>query len=241
MKNKLLLPLFLLVFSFTNAQFEVKDSSNNLITDGQNIAFSDENCGYGDPCNWKFKVTNTGTEDIYMQINCTAMDNTNGQNFQLCFAGVCLNSVSVGGSYPNQPALIAAGATNSAGNSMWNQNSDGSTKSWSFSFQQTDSSGNPIGSPLNIDYTFDPNLSAASFEDKINLSVYPTVTENTINVSTQQNLNLKIYNILGKTVKNLELTSGTSEIDLSDLASQPYILRFTNDRGEKLTKKIVIK
>jgi hypothetical protein len=242
MKKILLFTTLFLALNFcANAQFEVRDGADNLITDGQTMAFSDGNCGYNDPCNWKFKVTNTAGNDIYMKIYCDATNNTNGENFQLCFAEVCLNSVEAGQGYPSTAALIPQGATNAVGNSMWNLNDTGSSEmSWAFRFQELNAAGDQIGTPLTMTYAFDPNLSANDF-NKVNVSLYPTVADNELNITTQEPLELVIYNLLGKKIKDIQVKSGTSVIDISALSSQPYLLRFTNNNNQQLTKKIVVK
>lgn len=245
MKRKLTLIALLLVSYISFAQFEVrKTSTDELITDGQTINFNESGCGYSDPCNWKFKVTNTSGGDIYMRIFVDGMTNTDGSNFQLCFAGVCLNSVTLGSGYPTNAALIPAGATNSAGNNFWNQNPSGTTTamSWTFRFQAFDAvGGSPIGTPLSVTYNYDPNLSTESFEQPLSVDIFPSIATNEVNIISQDQLKVDFYNLLGQNVKKVTIEPGNGTINVSDLAAQPYILRITNNKGEKITKKIVIK
>ena len=234
--------LFLASF-VSYAQFEVRDKSDDsIVTEGQTIDFTEAGCAYADPCNWKFKVTNTSTEDIYVRIFVDELTGTDGSNFQLCFAGVCLNNVSLNSGYPSTPFLIAPGATNSAGNNFWNQNDSSTTTpmSWSFRFQAFNAGGTEIGTPLNVTYNFSPSLSV---DDSVfsTLKVYPTDAKNIINVSSNEILSANFYDLLGRSVKQVNLVSGDNAIDISDLSSQPYIIRFTNEEGESITKKIVKK
>lgn len=234
----------LILASFAaHAQFEVKDKSDNsIVTDGQTINFSEAGCAYADPCNWKFEVTNTSSEDFYMRIFVDNLVGTDGSDFQLCFAGVCLNSVTLGNGYPSTPALIASGATNSAGNNFWNQNDSSTTTpmSWTLRFQAFDASGAEIGTPLSVTYNFDPTLSV---DDSVlsTLEIYPTDAKNTLNVSSNENLTANFYDLLGRSVKQVNIVSGDNTIDISELSAQPYIIRFTNEEGESITKKIVKK
>lgn len=244
MKRKLTFIALLLVSYISFAQFEVrKTSTDELITDGQVLNFNESGCGYSGDCNWKFKVTNTSGGDIYMRIFVDAMTNTDGSNFQLCFAGVCLNSVTLGSGYPTNAALIPAGATNSAGNNFWNQNPSGSTAmSWTLRFQAFDAvGGNPIGTPLSVTYNYDPNLSSESFEKPLEVNVFPSVVTNQVNIISQDQLKVDFYNLLGQNVKQVQVDSNNSVINVSDLAAQPYILRMTNSNGATITKKIVVK
>ena len=241
MKKKLLFLSLLLTSFFSYAQFEVRDKSDDsIVTEGQTIAFSEAGCGYSDPCNWKFKVTNTSTEAIYMRIFVDNLTNTDGSNFQLCFAGVCLNNVALNSGYPNTAAMIAPGATNSAGNNFWNQNpsTTSTAMDWTFRFQAFDAGGVEIGTPLSVTYNFDPNLSIDDTEFS-SVEVFPSQVKDELTVSANQKLTAEFFNILGKRVKTVSLTEGESKINVSELASQLYIIRLTNDEGKRITKKIV--
>lgn len=244
MKKNLLFLTFILASFIASAQFEVRDKSDDsLITNGQEIAFANAGCASTDPCNWKFKITNTSTNDIYMKIYVDNLEGTDGSDFQLCFAGVCLNDVSLGNGYPSSAALIPPGGTNSAGNNMWNQNDPATNTpmSWTFRFQAFDGGGTPIGTPLIITYRFDPNLSIEETETS-EVQIYPTTVKNQLNVKSSEDLNVAFYNILGQKVKSAKVMSGTDMIDVSDIAaSQVYIVRFTNEQGESTTKKIIKK
>ncbi|NRD23199.1 T9SS type A sorting domain-containing protein [Winogradskyella litoriviva] len=243
MKKKLLFMSLFLASLVSYAQFEVRDQSDDsLLSEGQVIAFSEAGCAYNDPCNFKFKVTNTSTTDIYMRIFVDNLTGTDGSNFQLCFNGVCLNNVSLNSGYPSTPALIAAGTTNSAGNNFWNQNSSDTTTpmSWTLRFQAYDASGFTVGTPLTVTYEFNPSLSVDETELSF-LEVYPTSTQNHLNVISSEDLSADIFDLVGRKVMQANITSGTDTIDVSNLSAQPYIIRFTNTSGNTMTKKIVKK
>lgn len=240
MKRKLLILLFIFASFVSFAQFEVRETStDNLVSDGQILNFTEAGCGYPEPCNWKFKVTNTSSQDIYMRIFVDNLNNTDGSDFQLCFAGVCLNSVTLGSGYPNNAAMIAPGATNVAGNNFWNQNASGSpAMSWTFRFQAFDAVGNQIGTPLSVTYNYDENLSVEESELS-KIEIFPTVASNELTVLSNENLTATFYNLLGKRVKQVAIESGEVKIDVSDLASQSYIVQFVNTEGNLITKRIV--
>ncbi len=242
MKKKILFIGLLLASFISFAQFEVRDKSDDsLVTDGQTISFDEAGCGYNDPCTWKFKITNTSTENIYMRIFVDNLTGTDGSNFQLCFAGVCLNSVTLNSGYPNTAALIGPGVTNSAGNNFWNQNDSSTTTlmTWTLRFQAFDALGIAIGTPLSVTYNFDPNLSIDDSEITA-VEVFPTQVKDELNISSNEELTVQFYNVLGKRVKQIMVASGESTINVSDLSPQLYIIRFTNNTGKTLMKKIVV-
>ena len=241
MKRKLLFLTIILMSYMAFAQFEVKrETSGTIINDGDVISFAESGCSFGDPCNMKFSVTNNSSEAIYMRIFVDELEGTDGSNFQLCFAGVCLNNVSLNAGYPANPAMIASGATNVAGNSFWNQNASSTTApmSWTFRFQSFDVAGNEIGTPLTMTYNFDVNLSIDDAELNT-VAVFPMVVKNELNVTTTSHLSAVIYDLLGKKIKQFSLEAGVNVINVSGLSSQPYIVLFTDDEGRQTTKKIM--
>lgn len=243
MHKKLLLIGLMFTSVIAFAQFEVRTTSTDeLVADGQTISFSESGSSSSEDYNWKFKVTNTSDQDIYMRIFVDNLTNTDGSNFQLCFAGVCLFSVNQGTGYPSTAALIEPGQTNVAGNSLWNQHPSGTSTpmSWTFRYQAFDAvGGNEIGSPVTITYNYEPNLSIDESELS-SVKVFPTQVENELNISSNEELTAEFYTILGKKVKQNVVASGESTIDVSGLSSQLYIVRFTNKAGKTLVKKIVV-
>tara|TARA_R110002111_G_scaffold18_3_gene188 strand:+ start:53964 stop:54497 length:534 start_codon:yes stop_codon:yes gene_type:complete len=175
-----------------------------------------------------------------MRIFVDNLVGTDGSNFQLCFAGVCLNNIALNSGYPSTAAMIAPGTTNSAGNNFWNQNAiDTSTAmSWTFRFQAFDVNGNTLGTPLNVTYNYTPALSIDDSQLST-LEVYPTSVKNELSVNSTEDLTVDFFDLLGRNVKQANIVSGGDKINISDLSAQPYIVRFTNEEGESITKKIV--
>ena len=242
MKKKLLLMGLILTAFIGQAQFDVINSRNNsIVPDGASFTFTEAGCESNEGCYWGFGVTNTSSQDIYMKIIVDNMTNSDGSNFQICFAEVCLNNVTLNGAYPSTAALIAPGATNSNNNSFWNQNDPSTTTpmDWTMRFQAFDAADNEIGTPVSVTYSYAPNLSIEDSELS-SIRVFPTHVKNTLNISSNEDLKAEFYNILGKRVKQTKVASGDSTIDVSTLSPQLYIIRFTNKTGKTLVKKIVI-
>jgi len=243
MKKNLLLLTFMLSAVICSAQFDLKNyDDDTIVNDGQTLYFADSGCGYDDSCNWRFKVTNTSTQDIYIKIFVDEIVNSDGSNVQLCFSGTCLNSVARGNSYPSTAATIAAGTSTGVGNYFWNQHPSGTTTemSWTLRFQELDApNGVEIGTPISVTYNFDPSLSIDDSELTA-VEVFPTQVKDELNISSNEELTAQFYDILGKRVKQITVASGESTINVSDLSPQLYIIRFTNKTGKTLVKKIVV-
>jgi hypothetical protein len=241
MNKKLLLISLMLTSYMCQAQFDViYKRTNTAISDGQSYTFIDASCGYDDPCNWKFDVTNTSSEDIYMRVIVDELVNNDGSLFQVCFATVCLNSITLNGAYPSTAALITPGETNNLGNNLWNLYPSGTTTpmSWTFRFQAFDAADNEIGTPVSMSYNYEPNLSVEDSEIS-NLKVFPTQVKNELNVSVDENISAVFYDITGKKVKDVQVLSGDHKINISDLSAQIYMVQFKNEEGLKTVIKIV--
>jgi hypothetical protein len=239
-KKLLLLSLVLTAF-FSHAQFDVIYlSDNSIVTDGQNFTFADSSCAYDDPCNLKFAVTNTSAQDIYVRIIVDSIVNNTGSNFQLCFASICLNNISVNGAYPATAALIPVGATNATGNSMWNLNPPRTTTamSWTFRFQAFDASDSEVGTPVSMTYNYQPSLNTEISEIS-SLNVFPTKVQNELNITVDENVSATFYDLAGRVVKEIDVLPGNQKTDVSDLSPQIYVVRFKNSQGLKSIVKIV--
>ncbi|MFK7833047.1 MAG: T9SS type A sorting domain-containing protein [Winogradskyella sp.] len=245
MTKKLLLIGLILSSFFCQAQFDVIYQRNNsVVPDGQSYTFSTASCDYSEPCAFKFGVTNTSANDIYVKIFVDELVNNDGSSFQLCFAEVCLNSIVLDEGYPSSAVLIAPGTTNVFGNSFWNLYPAGiqTAMSWTFRFQafDTGTADNEIGTPISMTYNYQPTLSIEDAEIS-NLEVFPTVVENEINISADENISAIFYDITGKKIKEINLISGNHVVNISDLTSQIYFVSFKNELGLETVKKIIKK
>jgi len=80
-------------------------------------------------------------------------------------------------------------------------------------------------------------LSTDEFE-LTGISVYPNPASDTININTLevQNMDLNVYDMLGRSVKTTTLSNTRNAINVSDLSSGMYILELSNDNGRKTVK-----
>jgi hypothetical protein len=73
------------------------------------------------------------------------------------------------------------------------------------------------------------------------IQIYPTNVKEELTVVANENLKAEFYDLLGRKAKQVSITSGEVKINVSDLAPQLYLIRFTNDLGQQTTKKIIVK
>ncbi|MEZ4854080.1 MAG: T9SS type A sorting domain-containing protein [Flavobacterium sp.] len=69
--------------------------------------------------------------------------------------------------------------------------------------------------------------------------LYPNPTTGIINIATQENLSVAVYDLVGKIIIRQEISSGTSTLDISNYARGVYVVKATNTSGNEATYKIV--
>ena len=83
-------------------------------------------------------------------------------------------------------------------------------------------------------------LSSDSFT-KQDFTLYPNpVTSNQLNINSKKDLNVSIYNLLGKRVFNTFAFKGKNSLNLKDLKSGIYLIKLSSN-DKLITKKLIIK
>lgn len=237
MRHKILLIGMCFVSLTMSAQFTVETHAGDPILDGDIVSFGQVGAELS------FYVYNTSSSDINMKIEFVSVQNGDQNEMELCF-GQCYTGIEVGKSYPlNGVITIAPGQhQTSSGDHFLNLDSGNGSDvlDYVFKFYQVNDQGFQIGTPLTFTYRYDPNMGIPD-KEKMAISVYPTVVEDMMMVDSNEELEMEVYSLLGSLVKSTELSRGKNQISMSDLASQVYLVRFKNENGDMLTKKIIIK
>ena len=237
--KKLVQLLLLLISAIGFSQISLSRHNLTPLTDGQVVAF---NTIAFPAAELDFYVKNNSTTaSTNIKITCTALVNNDGTGFELCF-GQCYIDLVVGQTVPPAPQFlaIAPGGITSEGNHFANTLEGTEVKDYVFRFHETDSDGNDIGSDLTFTYRYDPTLGINDFDD-LDISVASTVILNDMQVSAVEELNMEIYNLQGKLVSSEKINIGQQLINMSNLSSQMYIVKFSNDEGASKTIKVVKK
>ena len=81
-------------------------------------------------------------------------------------------------------------------------------------------------------FKFDATCATASIDDKllVSFSMYPNPASSSLNISASSMIkNAVIYNILGKQVMNLSINKNSESINVSNLASGMYLIKYTTE------------
>lgn len=243
MKLKLLLLTVLGSVAMANAQFTVKDGEGNVLHDGDVLEFA--TYGYNNNANYDFYVTNDNpSETIYTRIEFVDAVNATGEFFELCYALQCYNNLSIGQTVPPAPEVfpIAVGETTGEGNHFLNVDPGNGVDvlDYVFTFHQYEADGvTEIGTPLTFTYRYNPTL-GVSENNTVDLTLQSTVVSNEMVLNVNEPIQMLIYNMQGKVVKQGQFEAGRQTVNVSNLSPQTYIVQFKNQKGAVQTDKIII-
>ena len=90
----------------------------------------------------------------------------------------------------------------------------------------------------NIYFSVASSLSTSIYELQ-NISLYPNPTQNVLFISAERKIQkATIYNLLGKVVKTILIDNKSKSIDISSLSSGMYLIKYTINSKEGITKFI---
>lgn len=237
--KKIFFTLIILLSITTYSQFTLATDDGTPINDNDVFTFNSIAYPYA---NLEFVVTNTAGNAIDVVITVETVTNTNGSLMELCF-GLCYTGIVQGNSYPDTPYHLEAGASSEPHGNHFLNTADGSQViTYLFRFHEVDGSGNEIGTPLRVTYTYDPNAAVVGDFNQVNFDVFPTLVNNgLIKINTNEDLILTFIDSLGRIVKQENISANTNALDISDLNSQIYYIKAQNNQGLKTIKKIIVK
>ena len=245
MKFKLLVLTILGSVTVASAQYTIKDDNGVVLNDGDVIEYG--TLAYPD-ASYDFFVTNDNpTDEIYSRVQMVSATNTSDPTFeQLCYGDLCYFDVEMLQFVPPMNALpvaIPVGATTGMGNHFYNN--DPGNKSdpvdFVFSFRQyQDADGTvEIGTPLTFTYRYNPSLGVET-NSAVNLTIQSTVVSDQLVLNVSEPVQMRLYDLQGKLVKQAAFESGNQVVNVSDLSAQIYIAQFENTNGARRTTKILV-
>ena len=227
---KRILPFaFLFIGISTQAQIALSRHDNTPITDGQIVAF---NTIAFPAAEMDFYVRNLcATTTTNVKISCEALVNNDGTGFELCFGNECLSFVEQGEVYPSIPVILAPNGVNGNFDHLLNTNAGSGTfpKDYVFRFYQINGSGIEFSNSIN-----DINQLETS-----GVIVKSTLVDNELSLDVLKPNQMTVFDITGKLVNQTKLAYGIQTVDVSNLSSGVYVLKFTSEEGRVSTKKII--
>jgi len=229
-------------FSQISHAFVLEDDSGNQIENESTLQFSTYD--YPD-ASYNFYVRNLTSEQINVKAEVTAISGTDGSAMEFCF-GECYYGVEINQIYPLFGFVsIEPGETQiSTGDHFYNfEGGDGvNPMEYSFRFFMVDENGDELMSipelltEYNVNYYYSSTLSLIdndSSEIKINYN------NNQLNIFSPRACNLKIFDLEGKLINNLNLNSGVNLFEETSLDKKILIFRFNFSNGDFFYKKFI--
>ncbi|MDR3047438.1 MAG: T9SS type A sorting domain-containing protein [Bacteroidales bacterium] len=75
---------------------------------------------------------------------------------------------------------------------------------------------------------------------KLPVIIAPNPATDYVNISSEENINVEIYNLTGQMIYTSRLTIGSHNISVSNFNSGLYLIRMTNDAGVVNTSKLIV-
>ncbi len=235
--------LFCFVSMVSFSQMTLKKLDGTIINNGDVFSF---NVATDPGADFEFVIGNTSASSITVKTKCVSMTNTNGASVVYCVQPNCINSLVVGNPFPSLGAVIPAGGTNGNFDHFENLdtgNTPGSNVEYVFKFYQVDHSGLEIGTPISFTYRYTPALTDVNFESIKNIGVIlkSNLVDSNLEINVANTTEMRLYNLSGELIRNENLVRGNQSIDVSNLASTIYIVKFNNSEGAEASIKIVKK
>lgn len=87
--------------------------------------------------------------------------------------------------------------------------------------------------------TVNTTVSSIDFDANTTLRVSPNPFTNLVNVSIDSKATIEIFDVVGKSIQNLAIQNGLTQIDLGNLASGVYMMKVVNEINQSKTVRIV--
>lgn len=220
MKKILLTAFVLFAFLSTQAQFTFKPSSKGSVVTGSSGEF--ELVGYG-------FVKNTGSATKTYVWKMTTNSFPNGWTAAICDKNLCHDVTVTRATFE-----LNAGDSGNIDIHTYPQSTGGVASVTVEIFEEGDSAN-----AKTQDYTFSAWTLSARTPAKASFEVYPNPATTKLNITleTTKPVTVEVYNVLGQLRKTHVHNGGTSTMDLADLPSGIYFLRYTDDNGKVISKQ----
>lgn len=231
---------FAFVAFSANAQFTFEDDNGNVYESGDvyttnSLVFEESSLDY--------RIFNSTNEDIFMRAEITSIVGNDGSDYEFCL-GLCYVGVSQGQIFPPNGATLQIDANGDIGpgNHIWyggNVDPATVTELTIRYFQSTEDGTTQIGDDFFFTYKYDPDFLGTDNVAALDFNITSTVIANALEIRVAEDMQVTIYDLRGRTVKNEMISAGLQRINMSDLAAQAYIVQLKNNNNVTQTARVV--
>lgn len=95
------------------------------------------------------------------------------------------------------------------------------------------------GSTVTTGNTCSAILSSSGFEAIANLKVYPNPSNGIFTINSEEVLDIKVYDLIGKLIYSNKVNSGINQIDISNYSNGIYLLQYSTTSGKTNSIKLI--
>jgi hypothetical protein len=244
---KRIISLLFLVFNFAlfaQSFTLLNEDTGNYISDGDTITVSQNQY------TTNIIVSNNGNAPMKATLQSVDIINTDGSEMSFCFGfhggGNCYFSMTEGASYDsnvyNNDYLMPGESTTSDQIDFTHNDSNANftnyPKDYVLKFIAYNANDNSVIGEINFVYRYNPNASTINTlsENEFNISG----TQGSLKIINSKQTQVRIYNLTGQKVMELNLPVGNHSVQTGDLSAGIYIV-FAQANGKELYKKVIIK
>lgn len=243
MKFKYLFMALAFVAFSANAQFTFQAENGDVYEDGDvyttnSLVFTESSLDY--------RLYNTTSSEIFVKAEIMSVVGNSGADYEFCL-GLCYVGVTQGQIFPpnGAPFAIDANGDIGTGNHIWYGSSTVDpatiTELTVRYFQTTEDGNTQIGDDLTFIYKYDPDALGLNEVTALDFDITSTVISDNLEIRVAEDMQVTIFDLRGRTVKNEMINAGLQRINMSDLAAQAYIVQLKNNNNVSQTTRVIKK
>jgi hypothetical protein len=177
-----------------------------------------------------------------MKAEIVSIDGNDGEDFEFCL-GLCYFGIEQGQVFPGtSPLEIDPNSDIGPGNHIWYGGpiDPAIVMELEVRYYQTTSDGaTEIGDDFTFIYKYDPDALGLDGANVLDFDVTSTVIADALEIRVVEDMQVTIYDLNGRIVKNEMISAGLQRINMGDLAAQAYIVQLKNTNNISQTIRVV--
>lgn len=230
---------FLFLASALFSQISITDGAGTPINNGDVIIFNSD----GDEANLVTLITNNSSSQIELNLVPVSITGAHGGGMEFCI-GSCYYGITEGTIYPTGSAYyyLEANATSSENDIHFHhhiQSGDPDVTEYVLKIYEK---GNEANNSVQFTYKYDANYVGVSNIENGSFFIFPNPATDILNVKIPEKFKsseIKLTNIIGKTVLNIKLNNSNNILNIRNLPSGIYFVSIISNGSIINTQKLI--
>ncbi len=240
MKKLFLFSILISLLFAGYSQITITDQNGIPINNGDERIFNSD----GDEANLILSITNNASSLIGLKLKALSITGADGSGLEFCFGTSCYQEISTENIYPlNGEYSIDAGATDN-GTHFHHHIHTGDPDVTEYVLKIYEDN-NEVNNYVQFTYKYDANyVGINDINSKNSVSIYPNPATDILNIQIPENIKnpeLKLTNIIGKTILKTNLNGSKNKLNIKNFPSGIYFVSIISNGSVINTKKLIIK